>query len=56
MDRVVARAIAWGLAVTVGLGGLIWIGSRRLAHFDAALAAYTAAILFAAVPAAPAPS
>ena len=48
MDRIVARAIAWGLAVTVGLGGLIWIGSRRLAHFDAALAAYTAAILFAA--------
>jgi len=48
VDRVVARAIAWGLAVTVGLGGLIWIGSRRLAHFDAALAAYTAAILFAA--------
>ena len=48
MDRVVARAIAWGLAVTVGLGGLIWIGSRRLAHVDAALAAYTAAILFAA--------
>src|SRR5262249_50202531 len=32
----------------MGLGGLIWIGSRRLAHFDAALAAYTAAILFAA--------
>src|SRR5215475_5431711 len=32
----------------MGLGGLIWIGSRRLAHFDAALAAYTAAVLFAA--------
>lgn len=48
MDRVVARAAAWGLGVTLALGALIWIGSRRLAHFDAALAAYTAAVLFAA--------
>jgi nitrate reductase gamma subunit len=47
VDRVVTRAVAWGLGVTVGLGALIWVGSRRLAHFDAALAAYTAAILFA---------
>src|SRR5215510_4259179 len=36
------------MGVTMGLAVLIWIGSRRLAHFDAALAAYTAAILFAA--------
>jgi hypothetical protein len=28
-------------------GGLIVIGSRHLAHFDAALVAYTAAVLFA---------
>jgi len=48
VDRTVARAIGSGLVVTMGLGVLIWIGSRRLAHFDAALAAYTAAILFAA--------
>jgi hypothetical protein len=48
VDRVVTRAVAWGLGVTVGLGALIWAGSRRLAHFDAALAAYTAAVLFAA--------
>jgi cbb3-type cytochrome oxidase subunit 3 len=48
VDRTVTRAIAWGLGVTLALGALIWIGSRRLAHFDAALAAYTAAVLFAA--------
>ena len=47
MDRVVARAIAWALGVTLGLGALVWSDSRRLAHFDAALAAYTAAVLFA---------
>lgn len=48
MDRVVTRAVGWGTAVTLGLGALIWGGSRRLAHFDAALAAYTTAVLFAA--------
>jgi hypothetical protein len=48
VDRVVARAVALGLGVTLGLGALIWGGSRRLAHFDAALAAYTTAVLFAA--------
>jgi hypothetical protein len=37
-----------GGGATLGLGALIWSGSRRLAHFDAALAAYTAAVLFAA--------
>ncbi len=30
-----------------GLGGLILVGSRNLSHFDAALVAYTFAILFA---------
>jgi hypothetical protein len=48
VDRVVTRAVAWGIGATLGLGALIWSGSRRLAHFDAALAAYTAAVLFAA--------
>src|SRR5262245_65969358 len=36
------------MGATLALGALIWSGSRRLAHFDDALAAYTAAILFAA--------
>src|SRR5262249_3318860 len=48
VDRVVTRAAAWGIGATLGLGAPIWSGSRRLAHFDAALAAYTAAVLFAA--------
>src|SRR5689334_1499720 len=48
MERALTKAIASGLGVMVGLTTLIWIGSRNLAHFDAALAAYTAAILFAA--------
>jgi hypothetical protein len=48
VDRVVTKAVASGLGVMLGLATLIWIGSRNLAHFDAALAAYTAAILFAA--------
>lgn len=43
----VVRASAWGLGVTVLLGVLIVVGSRNLAHFDAALIAYTFAILFA---------
>jgi hypothetical protein len=47
VDRAVRKAIASGLATSLGLAALIWIGSRRLAHFDAALAAYTAAVLFA---------
>ena len=40
-------ASAWGLSLTVILAGLIIVGSRNLAHFDAALVAYTAAVLFA---------
>jgi hypothetical protein len=41
-------AAAWGLLVTVILGGLIVLGSRNLNHFDAALVGYTFATLFAA--------
>ena len=43
----VARAVLWGLATTGGLAGLILLGSRRLSRFDAALVAYTFAVLFA---------
>ncbi len=43
----VVRPAAWGAAVTLALGALIVVGSRSLAHFDAALIAYTSAILFA---------
>jgi hypothetical protein len=47
MTRETAKALAWGLAVTVVLGVLIVVGSRNLAHFDAALVAYTFSVLFA---------
>jgi len=47
MNREAARAAAWGIGITGVLGGLIVVGSRNLAHFDAALVAYTFAILFA---------
>ncbi|HSM57041.1 MAG TPA: hypothetical protein VK879_12890 [Candidatus Sulfomarinibacteraceae bacterium] len=47
MKPEVLKATAWGLLTTAGLGALILIGSRNLAHFDAALVAYTAAVLFA---------
>jgi len=43
----VRRATVRGIAVTVVLAVLILVGSRNLAHFDAALVAYTVAILFA---------
>ncbi len=43
----VLKATTWGLLVTVVLGILVLIGSRNLAHFDAALVAYTVAVLFA---------
>jgi hypothetical protein len=46
LDRV--RAGAWATLVMLTLGGAVVIGSRRLAHFDAALIAYTFATLFAA--------
>jgi hypothetical protein len=40
-------AIGWGLATTTVLALLIVAGSRNLAHFDAALVAYTFSVLFA---------
>lgn len=45
--REAAGPIFWGFAVTAVLGGLIVLGSRNLAHFDAALVAYTFSVLFA---------
>lgn len=47
MHREVVKATSWGLGATLLLGLLILIGSRNLAHFDAALIAYTTAVLFA---------
>ena len=41
------RATVWGLVFTFVLGVLIIVGSRNLAHFDAALVGYTFATLFA---------
>src|SRR5512140_3568862 len=41
------RAGAWGVTMTAVLAALIVIGSRNLAHFDAALVGYTFATLFA---------
>jgi len=41
------RATLWGIGFTAVLGALIVLGSRRLAHFDAALVGYTFATLFA---------
>lgn len=47
MKRETIKAGAWGAVVTLALAALIVIGSRNLAHFDAALVAYTFATLFA---------
>jgi hypothetical protein len=47
MTREVLKATAWGLLATVLLAVLIILGSRTLAHFDAALVGYTFAVLFA---------
>ena len=44
-DRV--RAAAWAAAMTLLLAAAIVVGSRNLAHFDAALVGYTFATLFA---------
>ncbi len=35
------KPIAWGLGATLLLSVLILVGSRNLAHFDAALVGYT---------------
>ncbi|HVR30638.1 MAG TPA: MFS transporter [Thermoanaerobaculia bacterium] len=47
ISRDAVRATVWGTAATAVLGALIVVGSRNLAHFDAALVAYTFSILFA---------
>lgn len=47
MKAKVAIAASWGVVATVVLAILIVIGSRTLEHFDAALVAYTFAVLFA---------
>ena len=47
MKPEVRKGAGWGLGVTLVLGALIVLGSRNLAHFDAALVGYTFAVLFA---------
>ena len=47
MNREKVRAAAWGVVATSVLAALIVLGSRNLAHFDAALVGYTFATLFA---------
>src|SRR5215467_7559343 len=48
MTKETIKAGAWGVGVALVMAILIVIGSRNLAHFDAALVAYTFATLFAA--------
>ncbi len=48
MRREVAVSTGWGVLVAGILAVLIVVGSRNLAHFDAALVGYTFASLFAA--------
>lgn len=43
----VVKCATWAVLTTSLLGILIVVGSRNLAHFDAALVAYTFASLFA---------
>jgi hypothetical protein len=43
----VLKPAAWGTVITLMLAALIVIGSRNLAHFDAALVGYTFSVLFA---------
>jgi hypothetical protein len=45
--REILKAAGLGATVTLVVGVLIIIGSRNLAHFDAALVGYTFAVLFA---------
>lgn len=47
MRQEVLKAIGWGMVTTLILAILIVVGSRNLSHFDAALIAYTFAVLFA---------
>jgi hypothetical protein len=48
LKREVLRSIGWALLVTGVLVALIIVGSRNLAHFDAALVGYLFGTLFAA--------
>lgn len=47
MKKETIRAGVWGTLFTLIVAGLIVVGSRNLAHFDAALVGYTFAVLFA---------
>jgi hypothetical protein len=47
MRSYTTRAIFWATVFTAVLGASIVVGSRNLAHFDAALVGYTFATLFA---------
>ncbi len=47
MRKETIKAGAWGTLFTLIVAGLIVLGSRNLAHFDAALVGYTFAVLFA---------
>jgi len=47
LRREVAISVGWGVLFASVLGVLIVVGSRNLAHFDAALVGYTFATLFA---------
>ena len=45
--RQVIKPVGWGTGATLVLLVLILVGSRKLAHFDAALVGYTFSVLFA---------
>jgi hypothetical protein len=47
MAKETIKATLWGALTTIALAALIIVGSRNLAHFDAALVGYTFAVLFA---------
>ncbi|MGH9928998.1 MAG: MFS transporter, partial [Pyrinomonadaceae bacterium] len=47
MIKETTKAAGWGTGFTLIVAGLIVLGSRNLAHFDAALVGYTFAVLFA---------
>ena len=47
MTNETIKAAVWGTGFTLVVAGLIVLGSRNLAHFDAALVGYTFAVLFA---------
>lgn len=47
MTKETFKAAIWGFLFTLIVAGLIVVGSRNLAHFDAALVGYTFAVLFA---------